>query len=91
MVRITDACIECDACYDECPVSAIVETEDNPEGNDWYYVYQNKCIECVGYYDSPACADVCPSEGAFVWSDIGDYVSKHRPDGDVVDMNVIND
>ncbi len=91
MVKITEECIECDACIDECPVEAIVESDDNPDGNEWYYVYQDKCVECVTYHDVPACAEACPSAGAFVWSEIGEDVSEHRPAGDVVDKDVMAD
>ncbi len=91
MVRITENCIECDACLDECPVEAIVESDDNPDGHEWYYVYQDKCVECVTYFDTPACAMACPSDGAFVWGEIGEEVSEHRPAGNVVDQDVIED
>jgi ferredoxin len=66
-VKITDVCINCDACIDECPATAIVNADDSPLQNGEYtYVKPEKCIECV---DStvPKCADVCPTEGAIVW------------------------
>ncbi|WP_192865768.1 4Fe-4S binding protein, partial [Campylobacter jejuni] len=44
-VKITDICIACGSCIDECPVSAIVDDVNNPEGEDRYYVYANKCVE----------------------------------------------
>jgi len=91
MVKITEECICCMACIDECPTEAIVDEDDNPEGNEWYYVYQDKCVECVGHFDEPACADACPTDGAFVWSDIGDNTSEARPKGDVIDLNVVVD
>lgn len=31
-VKITDSCIACGSCIDECPVSAIVDDTNNPEG-----------------------------------------------------------
>ncbi len=71
-VKITDICIACGACIDECPVEAIVDDDDNPTGEDIYYVYADKCVECVGYHDEPACAAACPTEGCIVWSDIVD-------------------
>ena len=45
-VMITDLCINCDACVDECPVSAIVSEGDSPR-DDWEYTYvkPEKCIE----------------------------------------------
>ncbi|HFN7065688.1 TPA: 4Fe-4S dicluster domain-containing protein [Campylobacter jejuni] len=63
-VKITDICIACGSCIDECPVSAIVDDVNNPEGEDRYY----KCVECVGHNDQPACASACPTDGCIVWS-----------------------
>lgn len=66
-VLITDLCINCDACIDECPATAIVSADESPlSGGEYTYVKPEKCIECV---DSavPKCADVCPSEGCIVW------------------------
>ncbi len=71
-VEITDICIACGACIDECPVEAIVDDDDNPTGEDIYYVYADKCVECVGHHDEPACAAACPTEGCIVWSDVVD-------------------
>lgn len=68
-VKITDICINCGACIDECPVEAIVDDEDNPTGEEIYYVYPDKCVECVGHHDEPACASACPTEGCIVWDD----------------------
>jgi ferredoxin len=65
-VKITETCINCDACIDECPATAIVASDDAPFETDITYVKPEKCIECV---DStvPKCADVCPTEGTIVW------------------------
>lgn len=65
-VKITDICISCGACIDECPVEAIVDDSDNPTGADIYYVYADKCVECVGHHSSPACMEACPTEGCIV-------------------------
>jgi ferredoxin len=66
-VLITDACINCDACIDECPATAIVSADNSPR-DDWGYTYvkPEKCIECVDAA-VPKCADVCPTEGCIVW------------------------
>ena len=45
--KITDACIACGACIDECPVNAISE-------GDIYEVDADTCIDCG------ACAGACP-------------------------------
>ena len=31
-----------------------------PVSMDIYYVVADKCTECVGFYDEPQCAAVCP-------------------------------
>ncbi|RQD68745.1 ferredoxin [Campylobacter hepaticus] len=69
-VKITDSCIACGSYIDECPVNAIVDDVDNPENQERYYIYANKCVECIGYNDQPACASACPTDGCIVWSTI---------------------
>ncbi|PHS58234.1 MAG: 4Fe-4S ferredoxin [Sulfurimonas sp.] len=66
-VRITDLCISCDACLEECPTSSIVDADDNPTGEDYYYVDPETCSECIGDNDSPACQASCPTEDCIVW------------------------
>lgn len=51
---ITDECNLCDKCVDPCPNEAI------SEGDDIYIIDPSKCTECVGHFDTPQCADVCP-------------------------------
>jgi len=65
-VKITELCINCDSCIDECPATAIVSASDSPVNGDITYVKPEKCIECA---DStmPKCSDACPTEGAIVW------------------------
>ncbi len=48
--KITEACLSCGACVDECPVSAI------KEGDSKYDIDAELCISCG------ACADTCPTE-----------------------------
>ena len=69
-VKIKDICINCSACIDECPVSAIVDEDENPTGEDIYYVYEDKCVECIGFEEMPSCAAACPTEGCIVWSEV---------------------
>ena len=45
---ISDECVACGACSEECPVSAI------SEGDGKYEINPEVCIECG------ACADTCP-------------------------------
>jgi ferredoxin len=66
-VMITDLCINCDSCIDECPATAIVSADMSPLADGEYaYVKPEKCIECVDAA-VPKCADVCPTEGCIVW------------------------
>ena len=48
--KITDDCIGCGTCSEECPVEAISEKDGK------YVIDPDKCIECG------SCADVCPVE-----------------------------
>ncbi len=66
-VIINDTCITCDACMQQCPVNAIVDDHTNPTGKKQYYVQPEKCVECVGIYDDPQCAAICPSIGCITW------------------------
>jgi ferredoxin len=51
---ITDDCIACDACREECPNEAI------EEGDPIYIIESDRCTECVCSYDEPQCVEVCP-------------------------------
>ena len=51
---ITDECIACDACREDCPNEAI------EEGDPLYIIDPDTCTECVGHYDEPSCISVCP-------------------------------
>lgn len=53
-LMITDECIACDACRDECPNSAI------DEADPIYIIDPDSCTECVGHFDEPSCVAVCP-------------------------------
>jgi len=46
--HITDDCINCGACKEECPTSAITE------GGDKYVIDADACVDCG------ACSAVCP-------------------------------
>lgn len=52
--KITDDCISCGACEAECKNQAI------SEGETTYVIDPDRCTECVGNFESPKCADVCP-------------------------------
>ena len=55
-LMITQECIACDACREECPTEAI------EEGDPIYIIDPDRCTECIGFYDEPACIAVCPVE-----------------------------
>lgn len=70
-VMITDECISCNACEVECPNNAIYEPgtpyviggeEFAPLSDEHTYIAYDKCTECVGFNDSPACISACPTE-----------------------------
>ena len=48
--KITDECVSCGACAEECPVSAF------SDGESTYVIDPDTCIDCV------SCAASCPSE-----------------------------
>ncbi len=53
-LMITDECIACDACREECPTEAIEENDPI------YLIDSDRCTECVGFFDEPQCISVCP-------------------------------
>jgi ferredoxin len=55
-LHITDECINCDLCPEECPNDAIAL------GAEIYEINADKCTECVGHFDEPSCVQVCPIE-----------------------------
>ena len=54
--KITDDCISCGVCEPECPNQAI------NEGDEIFVIEPDRCTECVGFYDTQQCAEVCPVE-----------------------------
>jgi len=52
--KITDECVKCGACELECPNLAI------SEGDTTYVIDPAKCTDCVGFFESSRCAEICP-------------------------------
>ncbi|MHB8793733.1 MAG: DUF362 domain-containing protein [Thermoleophilia bacterium] len=48
--KISEECLACGVCMDECPADAI------SEGPDIFQIDPEKCTDCG------ACAEVCPNE-----------------------------
>lgn len=53
---ITEECINCDVCEPVCPNEAIYM------GPEIFEIDPMLCTECVGHFDEPQCAEICPVE-----------------------------
>ena len=51
---ITDECISCGLCVEECPNQA------TSEGDPVYVINPALCTESVGFFNEPQCVKVCP-------------------------------
>ncbi|MSR25075.1 MAG: YfhL family 4Fe-4S dicluster ferredoxin, partial [Nitrospiraceae bacterium] len=71
---ITTECISCGACVPECPNEAIFESRSDAEakgnhvgeGQGDYVITNDRCTECVGHFDEPQCAAVCPVDNCCI-------------------------
>ncbi len=52
-LKITNDCIACDACINECPTDAIKESDPI------YIINPKLCVECIDFYEEPQCVLVC--------------------------------
>ncbi|MEA5508206.1 4Fe-4S binding protein [Crocosphaera sp. UHCC 0190] len=52
---ITDQCITCHRCHKACPTGAIKIQ------NNVLLIDPTLCNDCQGYYGTPQCASVCPT------------------------------
>ena len=75
-IKITDDCINCEACEPECPNNAIYapeeswrfsdgttmsdDSEKEAVSDEFFYIATDKCTECRGFNEELACAAVCP-------------------------------
>jgi ferredoxin len=51
---VASQCTSCSACEPECPNVAISESKGT------FVIDPVKCTECIGHFDAPQCAAVCP-------------------------------
>lgn len=78
-VYITAECISCGACLPECPNEAIFENPADCESKEYkmttlqteqgpsvYVISHERCTECVGHFDEPQCAAVCPVDNCCI-------------------------
>lgn len=71
-LMINNHCIACDACLPVCPNQAIFDKRSAAEERGYhigegqgtddsiYVITYDRCTECVGHFDEPQCASVCP-------------------------------
>ena len=57
-LKINDRCVNCYACVDVCPTGSIVKARKH------FVINPTTCTECVGSFDDPQCASICPIECA---------------------------
>lgn len=57
---IVAACVNCWACEPVCPSAAI------RPGTPHFCIEADACGECLGDYEDPQCASICPIEAAIV-------------------------
>jgi ferredoxin len=58
--EINELCVNCWACEALCPNHAIREAKPH------FIIDPQLCTECLGDYDDPQCAAICPIECAIV-------------------------
>ena len=59
-LSITEACVNCWACVDVCPNTAIYEADPV------FAIDSDKCTECLAEFPEAQCAAICPIECAIV-------------------------
>ena len=76
-LKIIESCVNCFACEPVCPSKAIYETTPH------FLIDPKKCTECVGDFDVPQCASICPIEGAILctWcsNQSARFINGHSP------------
>jgi ferredoxin len=62
---INELCVNCWACVPVCPNEAIYEAKPH------FLIEPSKCTECLGDYEHPQCASICPIE-CCITDELGD-------------------
>lgn len=57
---VAGQCTGCTACEAECPNEAISERRGI------FVIDPAKCTECVGHFEMPQCAAICPVDGTCI-------------------------
>ncbi|CAM3918409.1 putative ferredoxin-like protein YfhL [Vibrio aerogenes CECT 7868] len=60
---ITDKCVGCHACSLVCPSQAVYQDCDN---DNQFHIHSKRCTGCLGKFDTPQCATICPVEEAII-------------------------
>lgn len=59
-LKINGKCVNCWACVAVCPTESIFQAKRH------FAINPKTCTECVGAFDEPQCAAICPIECAIV-------------------------
>ena len=59
-LKIIAGCVNCWACEPVCPNAAVIAAKPH------FLIDARECSECLGDFDEPQCAAICPIEGAIV-------------------------
>ncbi|WP_267383980.1 4Fe-4S dicluster domain-containing protein [Cyanobacterium sp. uoEpiScrs1] len=76
---ITSECIACDRCRVGCPTNAI------SFDNGVLLIDSTACNHCHGYYGTPQCAAVCPTNTGCLPSESYGFVASNRSQTDYAD------
>ncbi len=59
-LKIIETCVNCWACEPLCPNGAVIAAKPH------FLIDAHKCGECLGDFEEPQCAAICPIEGAII-------------------------
>ena len=47
-------------------VTLDADARNSPVSDEFYFIVQDKCTECLGFHEKPQCASVCPVDCCIV-------------------------